>query len=315
MPTEIQYHTLDVFTDRTFGGNPLAVFPAADRLSDDEMQAIALEMNLSETVFVVTPTDPRCTHRVQIFTPRTELPFAGHPTVGTACLLASLGQVALADHRGRVVFEEGVGPVAVEISAPPGGPLYAELTAACVPERGQEVPESETLASVLSLDLHDIGTNGWEPDAYSSGVPFVFVPVRDRGALARVRVNRSAWSEHLEDAWASKLYVFTLDPEREGSDVRARMFAPGIGIDEDPATGGAAAAFAGYLADRVGPPTGGTGPRRWVIEQGFEMGRPSLLHAEASFEGGRLAATRVGGSAVRVCDGVLRLPADAGETH
>ncbi|HWK88700.1 MAG TPA: PhzF family phenazine biosynthesis protein [Longimicrobium sp.] len=309
MPTQLAFHTLDVFTDRVFGGNPLAVFPAADGLSEPEMQAIAREMNLSETVFVLAPSNPACTHRVRIFTPQAELPFAGHPTVGAACLLASLGQVPAP--AGRVVLEEGVGPVPVDVTVGADGSLYAELTAARLPERGGGVPGAEALAEVLSLDATDIGTGDWEADAYSSGVPFLFVPLRGREALGRSRVDRAAWETHLARAWASMLFVFSLDPERPGSDVRARMFGPGVGIDEDPATGGAAAAFAGYLADRVGPPEDGTASRRWTIEQGFEMGRPSLLHVEAGFDAGRLAATRVGGGAVRVCDGVLRLPGRA----
>ncbi|HEU0013759.1 MAG TPA: PhzF family phenazine biosynthesis protein [Longimicrobium sp.] len=307
MPTELPFHTLDVFTDRAFGGNPLAVFPDAEGLDAERMQAIAGEMNLSETTFVLPPTDPACTHRVRIFTPRAELPFAGHPTLGTACLLASLG-------RGgpRLVLEEAVGPVPVEVRTAPGQAPYAELTSPRLPERGAAVPDADALAVVLSLEAADLVADFGPAAAYSAGVPFLFVPVRDRSALARARLDRAAWEAQVAGGWAPQVFPFCLEPARDVVHAYGRMFAPALGIPEDPATGGVAAAFAGWLADHAGAPDG-DGTLRCDLRQGVEMGRPSLLHVYADFRAGRLSAVRVGGHAVRMCDGVLRLNDDGGE--
>jgi len=300
-----RFYTLDVFTDRVFGGNPLAVLPDARGLDDGTMRMIAREFNLSETVFVLPPREQGHTRRVRIFTPTGEIPFAGHPTVGTAFLLASLGEVDLEGETTTVVLEEGVGPVQVTVRSQRGEPVSAMLSAAMPPQLGPPAPPPEALAEVLSLDPSDLLTGEMGPEAVSCGNPFLFIPLRDRSALARVRVNPAAWERHLASFWAPKLYPFTLDAELEGSSVRARAFSPSIGLREDPATGSAAVALAGYLGTR--DPTE-VGTLRWQVEQGFEMGRPSLRQVEADKARGQVIAARVGGRCVRVGEGNLEVP-------
>lgn len=291
--------TADVFTTRRFGGNQLAVFPHAQGLDAALMPRIAREFNFSETTFVLPPEDPRHTRRVRIFTPGGELPFAGHPTVGTAFVLAAIGDIALAGAETRIVFEEGVGPVPVMIRAENGGAGFAQLTVAQLPEVGPPPPATAALARALGLDAADVPA-GPGVEAVSCGVPFLFVPVRDRAALGRCRVRLDDFERALAGYWTAKVFAFCDEPELSGSHYRARMFAPGIGVPEDPATGSACAAFAGYLASRD-PRRDGT--LRWVVEQGFEMGRPSILEIEADKQAGAITAVRVGGNSVLVSRG------------
>jgi len=300
-----RYLTADVFTDRPFGGNPLAVFPEACGISDPRMQQVAREMNLSETVFVLPPEDPRHTRRLRIFTPGTELPFAGHPTVGTAFVLAAAGEIPLAGPETRIVFEEGVGPVPVMIQAEAGRPVFSQLTAAKLPEVGPPPPSIQDLAAMLSLEPADLLDGEDAPEAVSCGVPFLYIPLRDRDAVRRARIRMDRWEALVAGFWANEVYVFARDPELPGSHVRSRMFAPRMGIVEDPATGAATASFGGYLASRS-PEHDGT--LRWVIEQGFEMGRPSILHLEADKRDGQVTAVRVGGSSVLVSEGWMEIP-------
>lgn len=299
------YRTADVFTSRVFGGNQLAVFPDAKGLSDAQMQAVARELNLSETVFVFPAETAQGTRRLRIFTPGTELPFAGHPTVGAAYVLAAIGEIPLAGETTSIVFEEGVGPVPVAIAARNGRPVSATLSAAKMPEVGPAPPSREALARVLGLDTSDLASGDFEPEAVSCGVPFLFVTLSDRRALARVTVDVGQWKETLSSYWAPPLFVLCFDPELEGSHVRARMFAPSMGIAEDPATGAAATALAGYLGARAKERSG---TLRWRVEQGFEMGRPSLLDVEADKRDGAIVAIRVGGASVMVGSGEMEIP-------
>ena len=292
--------TLDVFTDTRFGGNQLAVFPDARGLDSDQMAVIAREFNLSETAFVLPPENPAHTRRVRIFTPASELPFAGHPTIGTAHALAALGHIPLTGDLTKIVFEEGVGPVPVSIRSRGGVPVFAELSVAKLPETGTPPPSRSALADLLSIEVADLTGGTWSPQSVSTGVPFLFIPVRDRNVLKRVRVKPDRWDAILKASWAPEVFVFSRDPEREGSHIRARMFAPGMGIGEDAATGSAAAALGGYLAARD-PAKDGT--LRWVVEQGFEMGRPSMLEVEVDKKGGAITAVRVGGQSVLVSRG------------
>lgn len=303
-----RYHTLDVFTDRVFGGNPLAVFPDGRGLSDAQMQAAARELNLSETVFVFPAGDAAHTRRLRIFTPAAELPFAGHPTVGTAVLLAALGEVAPpagGEGETRIVLEEGVGPVPVSVRFRGGRPVFAQLTAARPPEHREAPAGRAELAALLSLAEEDVLEAPLRPAAASAGGPFLFVPVRDRDALRRARLDMARWERLLSGWWARSVFVLAADPELPGSHLRGRMFGPALGIPEDPATGSAAAALGGYLAAQERP-ADGTFTR--VVEQGFEMGRPSLLHVEVDVRGGEVAAVRVGGAAVRVGEGEMEIP-------
>ena len=299
------FYTVDVFTDKIFGGNPLAVFPMAQGLSPAQMQQIAGELNLSETAFVNPAEDPAHTCSVRIFTPRIELPFAGHPTIGAAFVLAAIGQVALSGDQTRMVFEETVGPVRVDVQASDGRPVSARLWAAQMPVFGPPTPGRVELARLLSLDDEALADAPWSPQAVSCGVPFTFIPLRDRAALGQARLDVALWKRLLADFWAPHVYCVTLDPEQEGHDVRARMFAPAMGIEEDPATGAAASALAGYLGSRVALQDGRL---RWAIEQGFEMGRPSVLEVEADKRDGEIVAVRVGGMCVMVSEGVMEVP-------
>jgi trans-2,3-dihydro-3-hydroxyanthranilate isomerase len=299
-----RYFTADVFTDRRFGGNPLAVFPDARAISPDLMPLIAREFNYSETTFVLPPTNPSHTAKVRIFTPGGELQFAGHPTIGTAHILASTGAVALTGAETRIVLEEGVGPVPVTIKATNGTPTFAQLSAAKLPEVGPPPPSREVLAAMLSLSKDDLLHGEMSAEAVSCGTPFLFIPLRNRDAVARSRVKIDLLESALSGYITQKVMVFAMDGEHPGSDVRARMYAPGIGVPEDPATGSACVALAGYLAERD-PRTEGT--FQWRVEQGFEMGRPSILDIEADKSHGEVTAVRVGGSTVLVCEGSMTL--------
>lgn len=294
-----RFHTLDVFTDRRFGGNPLAVVLDAQGLSGERMQVIAAEVNLSETVFVLPPDRPGPDRRkVRIFTPRTELPFAGHPTVGTSFLLAKLGLVEMNGTDPRMVLEEGVGDVAVKVRIGNDGSLSTQMSVPRMPERGPEPPPLSDLAAMLSLKDSDVlpGSAGW-----SCGVPFLFVALRDREAIRRAKLRIDRWEKVLSGWWAKGIFVFTTDTESKDAQIHARMFAPAMGVAEDPATGSAASALAGHL--QLHDPR--DGQRRWLVEQGFEMGRPSLIELEADIAVGRITAVRVGGSSVLVSEGWL----------
>lgn len=298
-----RYYTLDVFTDTPLAGNQLAVFPDAERLPENRLQAIAGEFNLSETAFVYPPSDPINTARVRIFTPATELPFAGHPTVGTAILLAMLNRVRRRGGKARVVLEEGVGAVPVEVGYSGSVPTWAQLTTARLPEGGPPPPDDVELAAAISLEPADFDAD-MQPAAFSCGVPYLFVPICSRRALAAASPDLGEWRIALGDYWAPDLFLFTRDVELSGSDFRARMFAPLLGVPEDPATGSAVAALAGYLAahERLGD-----GRHSWRIEQGFEMGRPSIIELESDVRDGVVYAVRVGGNAVLVSEGNLHL--------
>jgi trans-2,3-dihydro-3-hydroxyanthranilate isomerase len=300
-----KYYTADVFTDRPFGGNQLAVFPDARGIDDARMQQIAREFNFSETTFVLPPDDRKHTRRVRIFTPGAELPFAGHPTVGTAHVLAAVGEIPLIGETTRIVFEEGVGPVAVAIRAEDRQPVFAQLSVAQLPEVGPPPPASEHLAAMLSLETSDLVGADMPPEAVSCGLPYLFIPLSTRDAVARSRLRLDRWEQTLRGYWTDDIFVFALDPELEGSDVHARMYAPGFGIAEDPATGSAAAGLGGYLASR-NPRHDGT--LRWVVEQGFEMGRPSIMEVEVDKRAGAVTAVRVGGQSVIVCEGQMDVP-------
>lgn len=295
-----RFHTADVFTAQIFGGNPLAVFPAARGLDGAVMQRIARELNLSETVFVLPPEDARNTRKLRIFTPATELPFAGHPTVGTAFVLAAIGDLALDGEETAIVFEEGVGPVPVSIRAQEGRPVFAQLSVAKAPELGPAPPPVDAIAAALSLDTFHLLQGEHAPQAWSCGVPFLFVPVRDLAALARARIDMSRWQAVLASYWAPSPFVFV-----PGEPLRARMFAPAMGVAEDPATGAAAAALAGYLGTRE---AADDCTCLWTIEQGVEMGRPSRIELEADKSEGRIVAVRVGGAAVLVSEGTFEVP-------
>jgi len=298
-----KFYTADVFTQEMFGGNPLAVFPQALGLTQEQMQKIAQEFNLSETVFVFPPqTEKHCRH-LRIFTPTGELPFAGHPTVGTAYILAAIGEILLTETETEIILEEGVGPIPVKIRAQAGKPTYSELKAAQLPQFGVEPPSISQLAAMLSLEVSDFKGPDYLPQAVSCGLPFLFVPLKNRHSVAKAKLNLQIWQEILHNYWANNVYIFSYDGQIEGS-LRSRMFAPALGVPEDPATGSAATALAGYLAPRQALQDG---TLHWVIEQGFEIGRPSIIHLECDLTQGNITQIRVGGASVLVSEGILYL--------
>ena len=297
-----RFQTLDVFTETALAGNPLAVVLDAEGLDDARMQAIAAEFNLSETAFVFEPRNPVNSARIRIFTPKRELPFAGHPTVGAAALIAhQRASDLLATQDLRVALEEPIGDVVCVARRRKGQALASYFELPKLPERLQGKPPSTAeIAAGLSLEQADIGFDGHEPSLYSAGVPFLFVPIRSLDAIGRASPVAASWAT--KDGPATFLY--TREAERVGSAYHARMFAGAWGVSEDPATGSAVAAFAGVVQAFDRPRDG---EHVLTVEQGFEMGRPSLIALGLVIENGALASATIGGSVVIVSSGSLDL--------
>ena len=298
---QLDFITADVFTDRKFAGNSVAVFPAPTELSAATMQALARELNLSETVFVQPGNGPR-ELVLRIFTPAREVPFAGHPIVGTAVILASEGLFGEIDGTTEVLFKVEAGAVPVKIKRL-GELFHAEFTAPQLPHSVAGVPARENIARVVGLDEEKLA-RGVAAASYSCGLPFVFVPVADRAALADARIDLAAFERYVAPGPAKEVYVVSMADWQHGREIYARMFAPAAGIIEDPATGSAAAACAGFLSSIQRPEDG---IARWSIAQGVEMGRPSLISLSARIEGGKIHSVEVGGSAVIVSRGVFSI--------
>lgn len=295
-----RFVTLDVFTARPFGGNPLAVVLDAVGLDEAAMQQIAVEFNLSETVFVLPPRKPGSRAALRIFSKSHEMPFAGHPTVGAAVLLALEDKAV----KASFVLEEQIGGVKCEVVTKGAGSRQGTAVFS-VPRRGElEAVDlsRQACADALSLDLEDIGFDAHRPVVASAGVPFVFIPVANLTALARARPDEAAQLSGL-GGFGDALYIYTLDEEGD-ADYRARMFSPGLGISEDPATGAAAAAFPCVLLDAEGRIDGHHKVR---IDQGFEMGRPSRVNLEFTVKAGAVTEATIGGSAVVIAEGVLHI--------
>ncbi|MEZ5844609.1 MAG: PhzF family phenazine biosynthesis protein [Hyphomicrobiaceae bacterium] len=301
---QLAFHTLDVFTDTRFGGNPLAVVLGADDLTQNQMQAVAREFNLSETVFVLKPFNPAHSARVRIFTPAVELPFAGHPTVGTAILLAELKSSGDddGDANAIVVLEEQIGVVRVGVRFRKGRAPFAEFDVPKLPEDIGGAASGERIAAALGLIPSEIGFANHRPTRFSAGVPYTFVPIASLDAMAKARVNPASWQAAFGEQTAA--YLYTSATTHASAHLHARMFMPGGGIAEDPATGSAAAALAGVVHRFDQPPEGS---HRRMIEQGFEMGRPSHISLTLEVRATKLAGVRIGGHAVRVTEGTVRV--------
>jgi trans-2,3-dihydro-3-hydroxyanthranilate isomerase len=298
-------HTLDVFTDRRFCGNPLAVVGEADALDTAQMQAIARELNLCETVFVLKPQNPAHSARVRIFTPERELPFAGHPTIGTAILLTELRTpLASGERDAIIVLEQAIGTVRVGVRLRAGQAPFAEFDAPKLPEKAVPPPPRDRIADALGLLPREVGFENHTPQCLAAGNTFVFVPVAGLEAIARARVEHAYWRGVFPGASYAGVYLYTRECVHGGSAFHARMFAPQLGVPEDPATGSAAVCFAGLVHDFDGLTDG---VHKRVIEQGHEMGRPSTIVLTLIVEGGRLDTVRIGGSAVRIVDGTLQV--------
>lgn len=298
---KLEFHTLDVFTGRPFSGNGLAVVLAADGLNDETMQNIAREFNLSETIFVQTPDDRANTAKVRIFMPKGELPFAGHPTIGCAILLAVLKQKDGCSFETDIRLEEKAGLVPVKVSRI--GPVaHAVFVAPRIAVREGNTPPAAKIAKGLSLASGDIGFGRHVPAVLVAGARMLFVPVKSLDALARSRVIEPTLSEVLQEAQTFSVYLYTAGGSAKDTSFRARLYAPGEGIPEDPATGLAAAMLPAQLFAHEDLPEG---THRWRIEQGYEMGRPSQIDLEADVKARNIATVRVGGSAVRLSKGTL----------
>ena len=300
----LTYHILDVFTERAFGGNPLAVVMEADRLTPADMQAIAREFNLSETVFVMKATSPGHSARIRIFTPSREMAFAGHPTLGTAILLADIRtQIVNGESDSIIALEEEAGSIRVGVRLRAGHAAYGEFDAPKIAAAPEELPQPEEISAAIGLIPSEIGFENHKPMLLKGTSVFAYVPVSNLEAMAKLRVAPSAWARAFSDRGTEGVYMYSRQCVRTQSSFHARMFAPDIGIPEDPATGSAAIGFA-QIIQMFDQPTDGTHKR--MIEQGLEMGRPSTIALVMSVARGKLESVRIGGHAVRVAEGVLK---------
>lgn len=300
----LPFYTLDVFTDRRFTGNPLAVVRNAGHLSAAQMQSIAREFNLSETVFLLPPRDPVNTARARIFTPASEVPFAGHPTLGAAVLIAETeGAEILAKQELVVALELEIGLVNCDVRRGAKRVSRAQFAIPKLPEKLGEA-DSAIAAQALGLELADIGFDGHRPTIYSAGFPFTFVPLQSLDAIARARVDMKHWDALVDAPGSGACFLYTKETTNAGCHVHARMFSPAFGIAEDPATGSAAAAFAGVALEFEKPEDG---EHILVIEQGVEMGRPSKIVLTMDVADAALSCVWIGGEAVIVARGEIEI--------
>ncbi|MGB9365465.1 MAG: PhzF family phenazine biosynthesis protein [Xanthobacteraceae bacterium] len=294
-----RFVTLDVFTEKRFAGNPLAVVLEPDGLDTAAMQQIAREFNLSETVFVQPPENNAHRAKLRIFTPASELPFAGHPTVGTAVLL---GRIDGGTQPREFVLELGIGPVRCQVTPSGAGAGHAVFDLPKLPQDIGAPASVEDIAAALGIAVSDIGFGGMRPARWSAGAPYTLLPLRDLATVGRCAINSAAWKKAFGFDVHAAVYMFCRQTAQPGHAFHTRMFAPSAGIDEDPATGSAAAAIAGYIAkfDKLGD-----GNHPLVIEQGYEMGRPSLIELTLKIAGGKLTGASIGGGAIVVTEGTI----------
>lgn len=296
-----EFQTLDVFTTHRFGGNPLAVVRDGKGLSTEQMQTIAAEFNLSETTFILPPADGANDAYVRIFTPKAELPFAGHPTVGTAIAIAEQ-EAGDGPYTRELRLEEQVGLIAVTVTRDEEANTYAQFTNAVLPQVQLGAPKAAGIAAAINVGVEQIGFHNHEVRLLSAGVPYIFVPVSNMESLERASPNLNAWRKANFPAGMVGVFAYVRGGVLEETAWHARMFAPDQGIMEDPATGSAAATFPAQIM--ASEPLS-EGVHRWTVEQGYEMGRPSQIYLEADVTEGAISAVRVGGYAVRVMTGKL----------
>ena len=301
----LKFYQADVFTTQPFGGNPIAVFSDAKGLTDNELQQIAREMNLSETVFVLPPTDPAAVVRLRIFTPTQEIPFAGHPVVGTMYVLAQLGLIATPEAVTRVVQECNIGLFPVELYKSDEQVTCVVMTQPA-PQFLEKIDDTEDLykvAGAMGISKHVIAGAKWPLEVVSTGLPVLIVPVRTLTAVRSIVPDTSAIVEICRRFGANGIMVFTTVTVEPFATVHARMFAPSIGISEDPATGSAGGALGAYLVQHggvdVGPMT------EIIIEQGYEIGRPSRIVVQVESDDDMIQSVKVGGQCVMVVEGTL----------
>jgi trans-2,3-dihydro-3-hydroxyanthranilate isomerase len=302
--TKFHYSLVDVFTDRPFGGNPLAVFPDARGLSTETMQALAKEFNLSETTFVLPPRDSIHDHYVRIFTPATELPIAGHPTLGTAFVLArDQPQSQPAQTAKKLLFEEGVGTVPVVLQYK-GHALQSIQMTQPLPTFGAQWSDRKSIAAMLSLSTTDFDDT-LPLETVSCGVPFLYVALKSQHALQSIRFRRDLWEQTWHDFEAQGIFVFTQEQDTSDPTVHSRMFAPAMGIQEDPATGAASGPLGCFLVQHKRVPHA---PVAHILsKQGFEMGRPSFVHITIEQNAEQISAVYVSGQCCFMGEGVIEL--------
>ncbi|MBG1231384.1 PhzF family phenazine biosynthesis protein [Aestuariivirga litoralis] len=302
---KLEFYTLDVFTAQRFSGNPLAVVLDADGLTTAQMQTITKEFNLSETTFVMKPENPANTAKVRIFFPGGEMPFAGHPTLGTAILLAELKNKPGCSLQTEIRLELPAGLTPVKVSRI-ADRMSGIFTAPVIPFHVDiALPSVEDTARALNLDAADIGFGSHQIASLEGGPRFFYVPVKTRAALEKSKVLEPYWSALIKPMQGVvAAYIYTPGGDGPQASYRARMYAPTGGIPEDPATGSATALLAAQLltAEKLAD-----GKHSWNLEQGYEMGRPSDLRLEADVKDGALTAVRVGGSAIRMMSGEIEL--------
>lgn len=296
----LNYHLLDVFSNQPFGGNQLAVFadPPLD-LPSSTMQLIAKEMNLSEVTFVFPARDHQNDFRVRIFTPARELPMAGHPTVGTAYLLAYLGMIDEIAKSHSLTFEEGIGPIQVTVESDGDGIPENVLMRQPLPQFLDIYEDREAIAQMLSLRPEDLHPKA-PVQALSNGLPFLYVPIKSLEAIRRLSLRLDLWQGLLLGKPGENVFVSTTETENPGSTVHSRMFAPALGIAEDPATGSASGPLGVYLLKY-----GLVDSREIVSEQGIEMGRPSFINISVDKQGDKFTEVTVGGPCVYMGQGTL----------
>jgi trans-2,3-dihydro-3-hydroxyanthranilate isomerase len=305
---KLRYHLVDVFTDRQFGGNPLAVFTNGRGIETATMQAIAKELNLSETTFVLPPDDASNDYHVRIFTPGQELPMAGHPTVGTTFVLAREHMIARgADGAETTIkLEEGVGTIPVRIEWRESAAHFIEMRQPR-PTFGPRVEDLQAVAAMLSIEPEEIEGTNLPVEVVSCGVPFLYVPLKSLRAVRNLKFRVDVLEDKLKDVAPPGVFVFTREVEFANSTVHSRMFAPGLGVWEDPATGAASGPLGCYLVRHGVVPCDG-----WAditSEQGIEMGRPSFIKIRIAREGEEITDVRVGGECRFMGEGYLEVEA------
>jgi len=298
--SKYEYYICDVFTQQKFSGNQLAVITDAEGLSDHDMQNIAREFNFSESTFVF-PSEKENTRKVRIFTPRSEVPFAGHPNIGTAFILAETGIFGDFAQSIDVVFEEKAGNVPIKINKDHCGYIWCELSAPAPLSLGK-VATVDLASEVLSIEAGDINVTTHYPQVASVGLPFLFVELQSLEALSQAQIDLSKLQRLLQEGFPSYIHIYCRDVK--DFDIRCRMFAPLDGVPEDPATGSANAALIALLShcDQRSDLED-----KWKISQGSEIGRPSVLHGRAQKIGGTVTEVNLGGYSVMVCKGTISI--------
>ena len=300
----LNYTLLDVFTTKQFGGNQLAVFYGEEALSTEIMQRIARELNLSETVFIFTADSPSADKKLRIFTPQLELPMAGHPTIGAAYVLAEKEILKTEPGQNQWIFEEKVGNIPITVYRDHSRISKIEMKQPN-PVFGEKIQDYERAASLLSLSIDDINMN-FPIQTVSTGVPFLFIPVQSLAAIKRINFRTDVWEKYFSrNPHTTNIFTFTAETEELESTVHSRMFAPAMGISEDPATGAASGPLGAYLVEHGVIPSNEEGKYFIRSEQGFEIGRPSYIDISIQKNGNDYKEVKIGGNCVIMGSGQI----------